>query len=184
MSPEIVAILVENHRKFLAFLEKRVGSRAVAEEILQNAYVKVLEQDGELRSDESAVAWFYRLLRNATIDHYRRSGTEKKALAKEAREATELYEDDPAARDVICACMQSLLPTLKPDYAELIEAVDLGEKSITEVATASGMTTNNATVKLHRARRALKERLERSCGTCAEHGCLDCSCGSPKTARA
>jgi len=36
-------------------------------------------------------------------------------------------------------------------------------------------------VRLHRARAALREKLVRSCRTCAEHGCLDCSCGRPKT---
>jgi RNA polymerase sigma-70 factor (ECF subfamily) len=30
---------------------------------------------------------------------------------------------------------------------------------------------------VHRARQALRRRLEESCGTCAEHACLDCSCG-------
>jgi RNA polymerase sigma-70 factor (ECF subfamily) len=33
-------------------------------------------------------------------------------------------------------------------------------------------------VRLHRARAALKTRLEQSCGTCATHGCLDCTCRS------
>lgn len=46
-----------------------------------------------------------------------------------------------------------------------------------KVAKALGITTNNATVRLHRARRALKRELERSCGICATHGCLDCTCG-------
>jgi len=33
-------------------------------------------------------------------------------------------------------------------------------------------------VRLHRARKALRERLTASCRACAEHGCLDCSCGA------
>jgi RNA polymerase sigma-70 factor (ECF subfamily) len=39
-TPEVVAVLVENHRKFLAFLERRVGSRDIAEDILQDAFVR------------------------------------------------------------------------------------------------------------------------------------------------
>lgn len=38
------------------------------------------------------------------------------------------------------------------------------------------VTANNASVRLHRARRALKEQLLRACGACAAHGCLECSC--------
>lgn len=67
-APAVVQVLVENHRQFLAFLERRVGSRAMAEDILQEAFVRSMGKLDTLRSDESAVAWFYRLLRNAIID--------------------------------------------------------------------------------------------------------------------
>src|SRR5436190_6310187 len=65
VSPAVLRILVENHARFLAFLERRVGSRDAAQEILQEAFVRSLSRGGSLRDDESAVAWFYRLLRNA-----------------------------------------------------------------------------------------------------------------------
>jgi RNA polymerase sigma-70 factor (ECF subfamily) len=68
------------------------------------------------------------------------------------------------------------LPTLKPEYAELLRRVDLEERSVPEAAAEVGITPNNAGVRLHRARQALKHQLERSCGSCATHGCLDCSC--------
>ncbi len=173
----VVRALVENHRHFLAFLERRVASQAVAEELLQAAYVRTLEKGGALREGESAVAWFYRLLRNALIDHYRRLAAEGRALEREAREASEA-SPDPELREAVCACMKALLPTLKPEYAELLQRVDLDERSVPEVAAEVGITPNNAGVRLHRARHALKRQLERSCGTCATHGCFDCSCAS------
>ena len=171
----MVRTLVDSHRRFLAFLRRRGGSDAVAEELLQAAYVRTLEKGGELREGESAVAWFYRLLRNALIDHYRRQAAEGRALEREAREATE-EGPDPELKETVCACMGQLLPTLKPEYAELLRQVDLEERSVPEVAAEAGITPNNAGVRLHRARQALKRQLERSCGTCATHGCLDCSC--------
>jgi RNA polymerase sigma-70 factor (ECF subfamily) len=76
------------------------------------------------------------------------------------------------------------VPTLKSDYAALLTAVDLESRSIAEVAAEHGMTPNNTRVKLHRARVALRKQLERSCGSCATHGCLDCSCGSPRAPQA
>jgi RNA polymerase sigma-70 factor (ECF subfamily) len=177
-SPEaeaMVHVLVEGHRRFLAFLERRVGSQAVAEELLQAAYVRALEKGGELREGESAVAWFYRLLRNALIDYYRRQAAEGRVLEREAREATEAGPD-PELKEALCACMKQLLPLLKPEYSELLRQVDLEERGVPEVAAEVGITPNNAGVKLHRARQALKRQLERSCGSCATHGCLDCSC--------
>src|SRR4051794_13893898 len=56
----VVARLLANHRRFLDFLTARVGRREDAEEILQEAFVRGLQKAGEIRDDESAVAWFYR----------------------------------------------------------------------------------------------------------------------------
>ncbi|WP_375770662.1 RNA polymerase sigma factor [Archangium gephyra] len=178
LSPAVVESLVGNHRRFLGFLERRVGSRAVAEELLQAAYVRTLEKGGDLEDGESAVAWFYRLLRNALVDHYRRQGAEGRALEREAREASELGPD-PELTQTVCACIHDLLPALKPEYAEMVRQVDLEGRGVPEVAREAGITPNNAGVRLHRARQALKKQLERSCGTCAAHGCLDCTCGKP-----
>jgi len=177
---EVVRALVDNHRQFLGFLERRVGSRATAEEILQAAFVKTLEKGGALRDGEGAVAWFYRLLRNALVDHYRRQAAEGRALEREARELTEAV--DPELKQAVCACVGELLPTLKPEYADILRQVDLEERGVVDVAREVGITANNAGVRLHRARVALKKQLERSCGTCASHGCLDCTCKSSSRA--
>lgn len=172
--PEVVRRLVASHREFLGFLEKRVPNRSVAEEILQNAFVRTMERGSQIESSESAVAWFYRLLRNAIVDYYRRRATEAKTLEREAAEPQ--LPSEAELRDAICACMNELLPTLKPEYAELLRRVDLEERSVADVAAELQITPNNASVRLHRARQGLKRRLEASCGTCAVHGCLDCSC--------
>lgn len=177
MTENVVERLVANHRQFLSFLEARVSSRAVAEELLQNAFVRAVEKSDTLEASENAVAWFYRLLRNALIDHHRRGATETRAIEAHAGETDEGFELE--LKDAVCACMNDLLPTLKPEYAEMIRRVDLQDTPLSEVASSLSITPNNATVRLHRARQALKLRLERSCGTCASHGCLDCTCRQP-----
>lgn len=174
----VTKTLVAQHRKFLAFLEKRVESRAVAEEILQNAFMKSIEKKHQLQSDESAVAWFYRLLRNAVIDHYRRRDAQGRALERHGAEVALAEQIEPEAEATICACIHELIPTLKPEYEQLVRAVDLDGKPVGDAAKELGITANNASVRLFRARAQLKKRLESTCRTCAEHGCLDCSCGS------
>jgi RNA polymerase sigma factor (sigma-70 family) len=173
-SPEVVARLVAGHRDFLAFLEARLPDRDTAEEVLQAAFARTLEKGGTIRESENAVAWFYRLLRNALVDHYRHRATEARALE---RHAAEPLPGEQELRTAVCACMRTLLPNLKVEYAEVLRRADLEDVPIREVASDLGITANNATVRLHRARQALKRELERSCGTCATHGCLDCSCG-------
>lgn len=181
LTPEVIAQLVDGHARFLAFVQRRVGARAIAEDILQEAFARALARGDNLRDGESAVAWFYRLLRNALIDHHRRTAAAGRALDAAAIEA-KLQSDgaDDDLKTAVCQCVGDLVGTLKPEYAEAIRRVDLQEGAVSDYAKASGITANNASVRLHRAREALMRSLVRSCGSCcATHGCLDCSCHPP-----
>jgi RNA polymerase sigma-70 factor (ECF subfamily) len=178
-SSSVIATLVDNHRRFLAYLTHRVGNSSDAEEILQAAFVKSVEKSDSIRDGESVVAWFYRLLRNAVIDYYRHRDAERRALERLAGMSTEAQAPEPDIERAICQCVYDLLPTLKDDYSLLLRRIDLEGASIAEVAVATGMTANNTRVKLHRARAALRKQLEVSCGSCAEHACLDCDCRRP-----
>ena len=174
----VVAALVENHRAFLRFLEKRVRSREAAEDILQDAFGKALGRAGSLRKSESAVAWFYRVLRNAVIDHHRRRGAADRALEAFARELEDPADSTEVHREA-CACVARLAGTLKPEYAEALRRIDVDGVPVKEYAGALGITAGNAAVRVHRAREALRKQVVRSCGTCAEHGCVDCHCAPP-----
>lgn len=171
-----LGVLVDNHRQFLRFLERRVGDRALAEDILQAAFVRGIERAEQLRDDESVVAWFYRLLRNAIIDHHRRAGASDRRLDAVARELDVAADPPPDARAAICECVARLVDTLKPEYAAAIRRVELDGIAVKAFADEADVTANNAAVRLYRARRALREQVSRSCGTCAEHGCVDCCC--------
>ncbi len=174
---EIERALVENHQRFLSFLEGRVGSRAAAEDLLQSAIVRAIEGSSIPDDSEGAVTWFYRVLRNALADRYRRQSVEARGTERLAREPVENLSD-LELRNAVCVCLHGLLPALKPEYAEMVREVDLEERSVGQVAATLGLTVNNASVRLHRSRQALKRQLERACGSCATHGCLDCTCGT------
>jgi RNA polymerase sigma-70 factor (ECF subfamily) len=167
---------VANHRLFLGFLEKRVGNRAVAEDILQEAFVRGMTRLQTLRSDESVVAWFYRVLRNAVIDHHRRSGAAERNVAAFGREMQRHAEPGAELHSAICRCVSELAGTLKPEYAQALRSIELRGSSLAEYASEAGISVSNAGVRVSRARRALRNQVVRSCGTCAEHGCYDCTC--------
>jgi RNA polymerase sigma-70 factor (ECF subfamily) len=171
------AVLVENHRRFLAFLRRRVPTREIAEDILQDAFVRGLTKAPDLESSESVVNWFYRVLRNAIVDYYRHAGVEARAIERFAAETDETVQPaDPELFDAVCDCVRSLVDTLKPEYAAAITRVSLDGLSPSAFATEAGISANNAGVRLHRAHKALKERIREVCNTCADHGCSPCSC--------
>jgi RNA polymerase sigma factor (sigma-70 family) len=172
----IASVLVENHRTFLRFLERRLGDRALAEDLLQEAFIRSLDRVSDV-PDEGLVPWFYRVLRNAAIDRHRRRGAEARVLAALTQELAEAAQPAGDLHREVCACVGRLAKTLKPEYAEVLHAVDVEDTPVHAFAHAAGLTTSNAGVRLFRARQALRRQVAASCGTCAEHGCVDCSCG-------
>lgn len=180
MQGTVEAALIENHREFLRFLLRRLGNADTAEDVLQQFYLRAVGKGAGLRQSESVVAWLYRLLRTTLVDHYRRDSTRRQRdsdYAQMERLASE--ERDAELERTICACVEMLLPTLKVDYADILQRVDLRETTPREVARDLGVAPNTIRVRLHRARQAMKHSLLLSCRTCAEHGCLDCDCRRP-----
>lgn len=176
VSDEVLGKLLEHREKFLAFLQRRVESREAAEDILQSAFVRGLEKSGNLREEESAVAWFYRMLRNAVIDHYRQRASTDRAMQEWLRDIETETKPDEMIQNVACGCVAELLDDLKPEYREAIQMVDLEDHSLKEFAEKAGVTANNAAVRVHRAREALRKQVKLTCGSCATHGCVDCRC--------
>ena len=170
--------LLQNRDAFLSFLERRVGDRALAEDILQDAFTKVIMRPDQAPADDGVVPWFYRSIRNAAIDRFRRTATASKALEAFAREL-EHSTDSKQIESEICACISEVAQTLKPEYADALLSVEVNGTPVKTFAEQHGLTATNAGVRVHRAREALRKRVAKACGACAEHGCVDCTCKSP-----
>ena len=168
--------LLENHRAFLRYLERRVGDRALAEDILQDAFAKVVARPEQAPTDEAIVPWFYRTLRNAAVDKFRRRGAADRAYEAFARELETHETPSTDMETEICACVSRLAATLKPEYAEALQAIEVTGTAVKAYAEQKGLSSSNAAVRVFRAREALKKRVIESCGACAEHGCLNCTC--------
>lgn len=170
--------LVEGHRQILGFLRRRLGNADEAEEVLQAFMLRAVERSADLRDVRSVRGWLSRILATTIVDHQRSSGRRRKR--EEIVDPIVLedlsIEPDDELEEAICNCLYKLLPTLKPEYAEVIWRVDLLEEPRDRVAASLGVSLNNVTVRLHRGRQALKKRLEEMCLTCPIHGFLDCRC--------
>ena len=168
--------LLERHAAFLAFVQ----DRPLAEDILQSAYLRALQRVESVRDHTSVVPWFYAILRNAIIDHARSRQSENGALERWAAELEHIHGgadfSHEATRGIVCGCIEKLLPTLRPSYAEILREVDLGTRSLTEFAANHKLKPGNDAVRAHRTRAALKQELIQTCGVCSFHACLDCSC--------
>ena len=173
-----IATLLEGRERFLAFVRSKVGDPELAEDVLQEGLLKALRAAPEIRDEERLVAWFYRVLQNAVVDTYRRRGVERGRLTglQGVDVEAEPGEADAADEAALCECLRELVPVLRPEYGELIRALDLEGEAPEAAAARLGITANNLKVRRHRARQALRRRLEETCWVCAEHHCLDCVC--------
>jgi len=177
---ETMQRLLENESAFRAFLRRRVGDEAMADDLLQQSMIRAVHSHHSVRNNESVVAWFYKILRHTLIDYYRSKGAEARRNDAFLQELTLSGDDkEPPLDEVkstVCACLNRLLPKLRSNYAELIRRIDLEEESPKLVAEELKISHGNLTVRLHRARQALRASLEQSCGICSTHGCLNCTC--------
>ena len=183
MHPAVEAALVESHREFLGFLVRRLGDRDTAEDVLQQFYLRVVSRGPELRQAESVAAWLYTVLRTTLVDHYRREAARRRRdtdFALVQTLAEERWDAMPEGR--VCACLNKVLPTLKPEYSDLLQRVDLRGAPPRQVAGDLALTPNNLRVRLHRARRALRRALFQSCRDCTEPDCRICEQARRQTA--
>jgi RNA polymerase sigma-70 factor (ECF subfamily) len=171
--------LVECRRDFLRYFRRRLGRPEDAEDAFQDFCLKVIRAQKTPDDGDMIDAWLGRILRNTLIDHYRRCASRQRGEAAYERElhVTALgVEADQEER--ACPCVHDALPTLKPEYAEVLRRAFFDEEPRAQIADELGLSPNNVGVRLHRARRALKQRLEESCASCFDGGFLNCDCGS------
>lgn len=178
--PDTLSRILERESEFHAFLQRRVPDSALAKDLLQQSFLRAVQQQHQVRNSDQIISWFYRILRNALVDYYRTRDSNNRKIEAFMHELIASEADKTPAfnelRPTVCLCLEQLLPTLRPGYANLLDRIDLNGESVSSVAKDLGVTPNNLTVQLHRARQALRKSLEESCGICTKHGCLNCTC--------
>ncbi len=174
---QLEVLLAEGRQRLLQYIQQKVSDPQMAEDILHNSLLKALQAAPGLRSREKLVPWFYRIVQHAIVDMQRQRAREQRAY--QTYMADYIAEQEaipPEDATLICECFRALLPSLKEDYRFLIEKIDLEGEDPRKVAQQLGITRNNLNVRLHRARRQLRARLEDLCTECIPQNHADCRC--------
>ncbi|MEX2644584.1 MAG: sigma-70 family RNA polymerase sigma factor [Acetobacterales bacterium] len=169
--------LTDCRSEFLRFFRRRLSRPEDAEDAFQDFCLKVVRATEKPKTTGKIDAWLSRVLRNTLTDYYRRRAARQRVEAAYEAEAPEpVVQPGTDQVENPCRCVPNLVPTLRPDYAEIIRRADLEEESRERIAIDLGLTTNNIGVRLHRAHRALKKRIEERCGACCGGGFRNCDC--------
>lgn len=157
-----------------AFVAARVPGSEV-DDIVQSAFERAAKRLDTLRDSTAIRAWLYRIVRNTIVDHRRRAAppTDDLRSVDPARLQSEFTLE---AEGTQCCCALSLISSLPAGQAEVLEAVVLREDTPAEAAARMGISRGNADVRLHRARKTLRDRLEDHCGVTSMSEAHDCTC--------
>ncbi len=174
--------LIANRASYIGYLRRRLNNPADVEDLYQDFCLRALAKAEQLRDAQAAHAWLKRLLFSTLQDHYRARHLTRRGLdvlaetqAVAAQGAPEDASSAPEPR--LCACVYEHLPRLKPDYRTVLWEVDFRGNPREKVAAALKLSAGAMRVRLHRARRALKETLRTGCPRCLDGGAEGCHFG-------
>lgn len=158
-----------------------VRDPAEAEDVLQEVLVKAHTGIEQLHAEAALAAWLFRIATHVAIDHLRKRSRQPDVA--DDVDATQIACDDEGVpglqrlveQQEMSACVQRFLLDLPSVYRTVLLLHDLDGLTAGEIARSLGITVQNAKIRLHRARAALRSSLQAGCSfSCDERGVLVC----------
>jgi RNA polymerase sigma-70 factor (ECF subfamily) len=160
MSVSIEQIWKEYHNKLHDFVKKRVGDPSLADDLLQEIFLKILAKIQTLKANQKLPSWIYQIARNTIIDYFR---TRKSAgELPESLSAPEDEQSDQALQE-IAVCLAPMIQNLPVHYREAIEMAELEGLTQKEVAARQNLSLTGAKSRIQRGRGLLKDMLLECC---------------------
>lgn len=162
------ADLVNRHQRFAFTLALRfTKSREDAEEIAQDCFVKAYRSLASFQQQSKFSTWLYSIVYTTAMTKLRKKRVETSYLDND--EKSEQISEQFAVMDTNLAennsrsyYLNQAITQLLPDDAAVLTLFYKSEQSIEEISQVLGIETNAVKVKLYRARKRLKEKLERN----------------------
>lgn len=157
--------IVELWRRFdgrlRSFILQRINSRDVAEDIVQDIYLKIHTSIGSLRNPERIESWLFQIARNSIADYYRKRRpqiglNEEIADKEEDREEAEFESE-------LRLMTRRMIDRLPSIYREALSAIELRGMSQSDAARETGVSLPGMKSRVQRARRMLKAMLLDCC---------------------
>jgi RNA polymerase sigma-70 factor (ECF subfamily) len=142
----------------LRFLAGPLQTRAYAEDMLQECWLRIHRSRHTYRPGNPVLPWFFAIARYTRIDAYRR---------RRSIDANELAVDDlstsgsseSALPDAADMDLWRLVGQLPPSQQEVVQMLKVSGLSLEEVARATGSSVGSVKQKAHRAYQKLRELL-------------------------
>ena len=167
MNHEFERLYETYHHALFQFLFYMVRNRQVAEELVQEVYIKVLNSYSSFKGDSSEKTWLYSIARHVGIDWIRSQNRKKRkflGIFELSEKEYQIRDEDPLPEEIIEEReeIRQVYATLRKcslDQQQVIILRYIESLSISETATILGWTESKVKTTQHRAIKALKELL-------------------------
>lgn len=190
MTRDRVAATFQSNRKMLAgYVTRLVAREDVAEELVQQAAVRALEQESLPEDAAEMRMWFYRVATNLALDHLRKHGTWREGVLDATRGLAEadagfvaesrLLAGSPEmktiAKDHLAVCFACTLRSLRHEESAALLLKEVYDFTVEEVARVMDATFGQVKAWIQSARSRLKAKYDTSCALVAQEGaCFQC----------
>ena len=147
--------------KLKAFIISKVHNEAIADDILQDVFIKVHAKIDQINNDTKIQSWVYQITRNLIVDHFR-------SIKREDQKSQYIFDDpeDNFSDNMMSEAMQDMvlmMEELSPEFCEAICLIEFEGMSQKEYAKKIGISYSGAKSRIQRARKMLKDMLMNCC---------------------
>ena len=177
MKRKIDTIWTDYSPQLKKFILSRVSDRSVADDILQDVFIKIQSHIGSLKDPKKIESWIYQITRNTIVDHYRAT-----KILTEVPDDLPVNEKIPEKIDCKTgyASIKAIIDSLPPPYAEAMFLTEFEGLTQKELAHRLNISISGAKSRVQRGRRMLKDKLHKCCcieydshGTVVDYQCSE-----------
>ncbi len=158
---------VQFQNKLKKYILSQVKDEALAQDLLQETFLKMQGGLDGLRQESRVAPWLYRIARNTITDHYRKV----KHGRKEAEAYVQTAFSETSGRErtrEFANCILPFIDTLPEKYREAVFLVEIEGVSQKELAERLGISYSGAKSRVQRGRAMLKDALLECCAIQAD----------------
>jgi RNA polymerase sigma-70 factor (ECF subfamily) len=163
---EFWEIYDQYYAKVRKFILAVVKDQWVADDLIQETFLRVQQNLETLKDSSKLSSWIYRIAYNLCQDHFRQrkiSRRKEETGGEEMEDLKEALIQKELEQRQMGECVQNQINLLPEPLRAVLLLFDIVELSHQEIADTLGITIENVKVRLHRARRKLKAILVEKC---------------------
>jgi RNA polymerase sigma-70 factor (ECF subfamily) len=154
MKAQIYTNLDLFHGELRNFVLKKVRDTALADDIVQDVFLKVYTKIDQLKESDKLLGWIYQIARHTITDHFRKH--QKTVNPNDLK----WESDSNTLNECVARCLKQLIVTLPDKYKEAFQLSEIDNVSQIQLAERLGISYSGAKSRVQRARLLLKQKMQ------------------------